>query len=71
MLSSGYVANFAIPKPWNTYNLLSSEVIVIALFTCVCLKDQLGLCSINCHMYAMTVNYCASALQVVSAMTGN
>ena len=32
------------------------EMIVIALFTLLCLKDKLGLCSINCQIHAMTGN---------------
>ena len=39
---------------------LSRDIIVIALFTCLCLKDQLDLCSINCHIHAMTENCSAS-----------
>ena len=56
---------------------VSREVIVIALISCLCFEDQIGLCSINCHIYAMT-GHCftrlqvfADSLQVVSAMTGN
>ena len=29
-------------------SMLSRRVIVIARFTCLCLKDQLGLCSLRC-----------------------
>ena len=56
---------------------LSREMIVIALFTCICLKDKLGLCSMNCHIHAMTGNCSASlrvlaiSLRVIYAMTGN
>ena len=32
---------------------VSRRVIVIALFSSLCLKDQLGLCSLNCHTRAM------------------
>ena len=52
-------------------------MIVIAVFTCLCLKDKLGLCSINCHIWVMTRNCSVSlqvlsnSLQVVSAMTGS
>ena len=47
-----------------------SEMILIALFTCICLKDKLGLCSINCHINAITGN-CSTSLLVVDAITGN
>ena len=52
------------------------EMIVIASFTRLCLKDKSGLCSINCHIHAMNGNCSASlrvlanSLQVVSAITG-
>ena len=52
-------------------------MIVIALFTCLSLKDKLGLCSINCHIHAMTGNgsvrlqVLANLPRVVSAMIGN
>ena len=44
---------------------------------CPCLKDQLGLCSLNCHTHTMTGNCSASqrvltnSLRVVSAKRGN
>ena len=56
---------------------ISREMIVIALFICLCLKDKLGICLINCHIRAMTGNCSANLrvivnlLPVVSAMTGN
>ena len=56
---------------------VSSEMVVIALFTCPCLKDQFGLCLINCNIHAITGNCSASlrvlaySLRVVSAMTGS
>ena len=56
---------------------LSRRVIVIASFRCLCLKDQLGLCSLNFHTHMMTGNCSASqrvlanSLRVVSAMRGN
>ena len=46
--------------------LVSREVIVIALISCLCLKDQLDLCSINCHKYAMAEN-CSASLEVLAA----
>ena len=55
----------------------SRERIMIALFTCICLKDNLGLCSINCHVHAMIGNCSKSlrvlveSLKVVSAMAGS
>ena len=49
---------------------VSCEVIIIALLSCLYLKDQLGLCSINCHIHPMTGN-CSASLRVVSAMAGN
>ena len=33
-----------------------TEVIIIPLLGCLCLKDQSDLCSINCHTHAMVVN---------------
>ena len=51
------------------------EVVVIALS--VCLKDKLGLCSINCYNHTKTGNCSASlrvlinSLRVVFAMIGN
>ena len=50
---------------------------LIALFTCLCLKDKLGLCSINCHTQAITGNCFASlqvltnSLRLISAIIGN
>ena len=44
------------------------EMIVIALFTCHCLKDKLGLSSINCHIHAIIGT---NSLRVVSAITRN
>ena len=56
---------------------VSRQMIVIALFTCLCLKNKPGICSINCHIQAMTGN-CSASFRVfadwppvVSAMTGN
>ena len=55
---------------------VSRRVKVIALFFCLCLKGKLGLCSMNCHAYAVTVNrfvslqILAKLLLFVSAMTG-
>ena len=52
-------------------------MIVIALFTCLSLKDKSGLCSINCHIHAMARNgfvrlrVLANLPQVVYAMIGN
>ena len=52
-------------------------MIVIASFICLCLKDNLGLSSINFLIHAMTGNHSASlqvlasSLRVVSAMKGN
>ena len=40
--------------------LVSRRVIVINWFSWLCLKDQLGLCSLNCHTHAMTGNWSAS-----------
>ena len=37
----------------------SCEMNVIALFTCLSLKDKLGLCSIKCHTHTMTWNHSA------------
>ena len=37
----------------------SREMMVTALFTFQCLEDKLGLCSVNCHIQAMTENYSA------------
>ena len=37
-----------------------------SVFACLCLKDKLGLCSINCHIHAMTAN-CSSSLQLLLA----
>ena len=52
-------------------------MIVVPLFSNLCLKDQLGLRLVNCHTNAMTGN-CSAGLRVlaisqrmVSAMTGN
>ena len=39
---------------------VSRTVIVIAWFSCFCLKEQLGLCSLNCDTHAMTGNCSAS-----------
>ena len=39
---------------------VARRVIVIAWFSWVCLKDQLGLCSSNCHTDALTGNCSAS-----------
>ena len=56
---------------------VNQDLAVIALTNCIRLKDQLGLYSINCHIYAMTESCFASletltdSLTVVSAMTGN
>ena len=53
------------------------NMIIIASFSCLYLKDQLGLCSSNCHTYAMTGSCSASqrvlanSLRVVSAKRGN
>ena len=53
------------------------EMISMDLFTCLCLKDNLGLSSINCHIHAITGNYSASlrvlanSLRLISAMTEN
>ena len=45
------------------------EMIVIASFTCICMEDKmedkLGLCSINCHIHAMTGN-CSASLRVLA-----
>ena len=54
---------------------LSREVTVITLFSFLCLKDWLGLCSLICHNRAMTEDCCASlgvlanSVRVVSAIT--
>ena len=45
--------------------LLSSEVIVIVLFTSLRLKDKLGLCSINGDVHSMTGN-CSASLWVLA-----
>ena len=45
---------------------VSREVVEIGLFSCLCLKGQSGLFSINCHIYAMTEN-CSAILQVLAA----
>ena len=51
--------------------------IIIVSFSCLCLKDQLGLCSLTCHTHVMTGNCSASwrvlanSLRVVSAKRGN
>ena len=56
---------------------VSLRVIVIAWFSYLCLKDQLGLCSLNCRTHTMTGNCSASqrvlanSLRVVSAKRGN
>ena len=57
---------------------ISREVIVKALISCLCLRDQSGLPSVNCHIYAITGNCSASLelladlLRVIStAVTGN
>ena len=56
---------------------VSRRVIVIAWFSCLCLKDQLGLCLSNCHTHTITGNCSASqrvlvnSLRVVSAKRGN
>ena len=56
---------------------VSHEVIVKALFNRTYLKDKLGLCSINCHIYEMNGNsstssrVLANSLLVVPAMTRN
>ena len=42
------------------------EMIVIALISCFCLKDQLGLYSVNCYIYAMTGS-CPASLRVLAA----
>ena len=53
------------------------ETILIALFTCLCLKEKLGLCSINCHIHAMTrscsasLRVLANSLRVIYAIIGN
>ena len=48
---------------------------VIIAFICLCLKDKVGQCSINYHIYAMTGNRSASlrvlANSLVLAKTGN
>ena len=41
---------------------VSHERIMIALFSCICLKDKLGLCLINCHVHPMTGN-CSTSLR--------
>ena len=57
--------------------LLSSELIIIALFSCLYLNDKLGLCSLNCQTHKMTRNcsgsirVLANSLRMVSAMTEN
>ena len=43
---------------------VSREVMITALISCLCLKDQLGLCSINCFFYAITGN-CSASLRVL------
>ena len=56
---------------------VSRRVIVIAWFSCLSLKDQLGLCLLNCHTHSMTGNCSASQqvlvnlLWVVSVKRGN
>ena len=56
---------------------LSREMIEIALFTCPCSKEKVGLCSTSSHIHAMTGNCSTSlpvlvnSLPVVSVMTGN
>ena len=56
---------------------VSRRVIVIVWFSCLCMKGQLGLCSLNCQTDAMTGNCTASyrvlanSLRVVSAMREN
>ena len=53
------------------------EMIVLALFTCVCLKEKLGLCSINRHVHVLSGNCSVSlqvlvnSLRVAFPMTGN
>ena len=44
----------------NIEMILNREMILIALFCCLCLRDQLGLCSINRHTHMMTGNCSAS-----------
>ena len=39
-------------------------MIVTALFTCLCLKEKLALCPINCHIHAVIGN-CPASLQVL------
>ena len=57
---------------------VSREMIIIALFTCLYMKDKVGICSIiNCHIQAVTgkcsasLRVFANSLRVVSAMTGS
>ena len=56
---------------------VSDEVMQFALFSCLSLKDHLGLCSINCHTHSINVNsfmsegVFANSLRMISAMTGN
>ena len=51
-------------------------MIVIALFTRICLKDKFDLCLINCHIHSTTETFSAclqllaSSLPVVYEMTG-
>ena len=44
---------------------VSRKMIVIALFTCLCFNDKLGLCSINYHTHKMTGN-CSVRLRVLA-----
>ena len=50
-------------KYWHAIKV-SHEMIITALFACLCLKDKLGLCSIYCHIHAMTGN-CSASLRVL------
>ena len=40
-------------------------MIVTALFMCLCLKNRLGLCRINCQIHAMT-GKCSASLRVLA-----
>ena len=41
-------------------------MIIIALSTCLCWKEKLGLCSIIFHIHAMTGNICSASLRVLA-----
>ena len=64
---------------WVFEKLLACSVSrrIITLISCLCLKDQLGLCSLNFHTHAITGNCSANlpvlaySLQVASVMRGN